>query len=247
MKKILQILVSCYFWFELYFISFLMFPFGILLFIVTFPFDRKMALQHKFSCLWSWVTLKANFMWRTKVTGRELIDRKETYIIVSNHQSGADIMVMFLLWIHYKWVAKRSLFYVPFIGWNMFLNRYISVDRASKSSMRRMMIEARKTLKSGSSVMIFPEGTRSKDGKLQAFKTGAFHLALENGRPILPIVITGTSMAIRKGGFLVNRNHDIKVKVLPPISFSQIAGKDPKDVSAMVREIMAAELDSRPV
>ena len=247
MRKFLQILASCYFWFELYFISMLMFPFGILLFLLTFPFDKKMAVQHKFSCLWSWITLKANFMWRTRVTGRELIDRKETYIIVSNHQSGADIMVLFLLWAHYKWVSKRSLFYVPFIGWNMFLNRYISVDRASKSSMRRMMIKAAETLKEGNSVMIFPEGTRSKDGRLQTFKTGAFHLALENKRPILPIVITGTSHAIRKGGFLVNRNHDIHVKVLPPVHYESIHGMDVKDVTVMIRGIMAGELEKGAV
>ena len=95
--------------------------------------------------------------------------------------------------------------------------------------------------------MIFPEGTRSKDGRLQAFKTGAFHLALETGSPILPIVISGTSKAIRKGGFLVNKNHDIRVKVLPPIPFSAIRGLDPKEVTRMVHEIMLKESENRLV
>lgn len=110
-----------------------------------------------------------------------------------------------------------------------------------------MMIKAAKALRSGASLMIFPEGTRSKDGKLQAFKTGAFHLAIEQGRPILPIVISGTFKAIRKGGFLVNKNHNLLVKVLPPVPFKVIQGKDPKEVSLMIHEIMKKELDNRSV
>ena len=176
--------------------------------------------------------------------GKENIQKDETYIMVSNHQSGADIIVLFLLWNNLKWVAKKSLYNFPFIGWNMWLNRYIVVERGRASSMRKMMIDAEKTLKSGSSVMIFPEGTRSKDGKLQPFKTGAFHLALETGNPILPIVIKGTSMAIRKGGFLINKNHDIQAKVLQPVPFKNIKGKDPKEVAQMVHLLIQTELEA---
>ena len=145
--------------------------------------------------------------------GRQNIRNDETYVMVSNHQSGADIIVLFLLWKNFKWVAKKSLFSYPFLGWNMYLNRYISLERGRGSSMRKMMADAEKTLRSGISLMIFPEGTRSPDGNLQPFKTGAFHLALKTGKPILPIVIKGTSHAIRKGGFLINKNHDIRAKV----------------------------------
>ena len=247
MNNILRFLVSCYFWFELFFISALAFPFAILIFLFTFPFDKRLILLHKFSCLWSFIVLKANFMWRTRVTGKENIDRKETYVMVSNHQSGADIIVLYLLWANYKWIAKKSLYSIPFIGWNMWLNRYIVVDRANKASMRRMMAEASRTIRSGNSLMIFPEGTRSKDGNLQAFKTGAFHLAIEHSRPILPIVITGTSHAIRKGGFLVNKNHDIRLKVLPPVPIERFKGMEPKEVSLLLHEIMVAELECRSV
>ncbi|MCX6281892.1 MAG: lysophospholipid acyltransferase family protein [Bacteroidetes bacterium] len=247
MNKILRFLSSCYFWFELFFISALLFPVSLAIFILTFLFDRKLVLLHQFTCAWSFIVLKANFMWRIRVVGREKIDKHETYVIVSNHQSGADIIVLFLLWNNYKWVAKKSLYSFPFIGWNMWLNRYIVIDRGKKSSMVKMMEDASKTLKSGSSVMIFPEGTRSKDGKLQAFKTGAFHLALQTGKPILPIVISGTSMAIRKGGFLVNKNHHIQAKVLTPIPYSSIQGMDPKNVTQMVHEMMQKESENRPV
>ncbi|MCX6287454.1 MAG: lysophospholipid acyltransferase family protein [Bacteroidetes bacterium] len=247
MNNILRFLASCYFWFELFFISALLFPFSFLIFLLTFLFDKKLVILHQYTCIWSFIVLKANFMWRIRVIGRENIDKHETYVIVSNHQSGADIIVLYLLWNNYKWVAKRSLYNFPFIGWNMWLNRYIVVDRGKKSSMFKMMTDAAKTLKSGSSVMIFPEGTRSKDGRLQTFKTGAFHLALETGIPILPIVIKGTSMAIRKGGFLVNKNHDIQAKVLPPIPFTAFRGMDPKEVTFMVYNIMMKESENRSV
>ncbi|MEI6890201.1 MAG: lysophospholipid acyltransferase family protein [Bacteroidales bacterium] len=247
MNKILQILVSCYFWFEFMFISAILVPLSFVIYFLTILFDKKLVLLHQYTCLWSYIVLKLNFMWRIKVIGRSYIQSKSTYVMVSNHQSGADIIVMFLLWKNFKWVAKRSLYYFPFIGWNMWLNGYIPVDRSKPSSMRKMMIEATAMLRSGTSVMIFPEGTRSKDGNLQTFKTGAFHLALETGKPILPIVIKGTSMAIRKGGFLVNKNHHIEARVLPPIPFSSIQGMDPKDVTLMVHNIMRKELEDRPV
>lgn len=235
-------MASVYFWFELFFISGILFPLSFLLFILTFPFDKRRVVMHQYACIWSMIVLKINPLWRIKVNGREHIDRRETYIMVSNHQSGADIIVLFLLRSHFKWVAKRTLFYVPFIGWNMWLNNYIRIDRDKKTSMRKMMADAAKTLKEGNSVMIFPEGTRSKDGNIQPFKTGAFHLAINNQRPILPIAIKGTSQAVRKGGFLINRNNNISATILPPIPFSQFRDQEPKEVAKLVHDRIAAEL-----
>ncbi len=242
MNPALRIFASLYFWFELFFISGILFPLSFVLFFLTAPFDRRLFIMHKYTCAWSFIVLKINPLWRIKVTGRKKIDPKETYVMVSNHQSGADIIVLFLLWAHFKWVAKKSLFYYPFIGWNMWLNRYISIERGKGSSMRRMMTDAARTLKSRSSVMIFPEGTRSKDGNLQPFKNGAFHLALENHRPILPIAISGTSRAIRKNGFLINRNHDIKAMVLDPIPYETIKGMGSKEVAEMTHQMIADAL-----
>ncbi len=244
MKTLLRYLVSIYFWVELYLISAALFPFMILVFLLTFLFDKRLFILHKCTCLWSFIVLKINFMWRIKVTGHENIDPDQTYVIVSNHQSGADILVLFLLWAHFKWVAKTTLFYYPFIGWTMWLNRYIALDRARGSSMRKMIADAAKTIHAGNSVMIFPEGTRSKDGNIQSFKTGAFHIALSNRTPILPIAINGTSKAIRKGGFLINKNFEIRAKVLDPIPYDSFKNLDSKQVAAKVHEIMRTELIS---
>ena len=244
-KTIVRFLASCYFWAELFLISALLFPLAFVVFLFTAPFDKRLYVLHKYTCLWSFIVLKINFFWRIRINGREKIDPRCTYVMVCNHQSGADIIVLFLLWAHFKWIAKKSLFSYPFIGWNMRLNRYISLDRSNPSSMRKMMADAQKAILGKNSVMIFPEGTRSKDGNLQPFKSGAFHLAIENKVPVIPIVITGTSKAIRKGGFLINRNHDIRATVLDPLPVSTIEGMNPKVLSSRVHQLIRSELESR--
>jgi 1-acyl-sn-glycerol-3-phosphate acyltransferase len=242
-EKAIQVIASIYFWIELFGLSAILFPVSCLIFLLTFAFDRRLFILHKYTCLWSYIVLKVNPMWRIRVMGREKINPRETYVMVSNHQSGADIIVLFLLWSHFKWIAKKSLFMYPFIGWNMWLNRYISLERGKNSSMRQMMEDAAKALKEKNSVMVFPEGTRSKDGNLQHFKTGAFHLAMDNKVPILPVAISGTSMAIRKGGFLINKNFNIRALVLDPIPYSVIAEMSPKEVAMIVQERIAVVLE----
>lgn len=236
MNTVIRYIASLYFWLELNLISALLFPLSFLVYLLTFLFDKRLRLLHLYTCLWSFIVLKINPMWRIRVGGRNHIDPQETYIMVSNHQSGADIIVLYLLWTHFKWVAKKSVFRYPFIGWNMRLNGYIALDRSSTGSMKKMMVDAARILKEGNSIMIFPEGTRSKDGTIQPFKTGAFHLALENKRPILPVAISGTSQAIRKGGFLINKNFNIRATVLEPIAYAEIKDSEPKVIAGMVRQ-----------
>ncbi len=244
MGKIGQYIISIYFWCGLFLFSAILFPFSFLLWFITFPFDRRLFIMHKYACLWSTIVLSLNPIWKIRVTGKEKIDKKATYVMVSNHQSGMDIIVLFKLWAHFKWISKKSLFYVPFIGWNMWLNRYISLERGKSSSMRKMMADADRTLKAGNSVMIFPEGTRSRTGKIQPFKTGAFHIALNAGVPILPIAISGTFDSVRKGGFLVIRNDNIRAEVLDPIPYEVFANLDPRELSEMVHRLISEKLSS---
>jgi len=236
MKTIGTYLVSLYFWMELFGTSALLFPVAFLIWLLTFPFDRRMYLLHQFSCLWSSLVFFLNPMWKMQVTGKEKIDHGQTYLIVSNHQSGADILVLLSLRLHFKWVSKRSLFFFPFIGWNMAMNRYIALRRGKKTSMHRMMEKSEEALRKGNSMMIFPEGTRSPDGCLQPFKTGAFHLALNTRLPILPIVIDGTSRAIRKGGFLISRNHGIRVRILDPVRYETFKSMDAKSLARDIKQ-----------
>ena len=169
-------------------------------------------------------------------------DPRSTYIIVSNHQSGADILILFRLYRHYKWVAKQSLFYYPFIGWNMWLNGYISIVRTRGRSKLMMMDKAAIAVNAGNSVMIFPEGTRTRDGNLQPFKTGAFRLALDTKSPILPVAIIGTYNAIKKDSLLIHKNYNIRLVVLDPIPYSTIAHMDPKEIALKVHDLIQAAI-----
>jgi len=235
-------LVSCYFWFSLFFISGLLFPFTFLIWLLTVLFDRRRFILHMVTCCWADLVLTINPYWKTRVEGKKKIDPKTTYVMVSNHQSGADILVLFRLYRHYKWVAKQSLFYYPFIGWNMWLNGYISIVRTRGRSKLKMMDKAANIVMDGNSVMLFPEGTRTRDGNIQPFKTGAFRLALDTKSPILPVAIKGTYDAINKNSLLIHKNYNIRLVVLDPIPYDDIVHLDPKEIAAKVHDLIKEEL-----
>jgi 1-acyl-sn-glycerol-3-phosphate acyltransferase len=242
---ILQILASCYFWVSLFLVSALLFPIPIFLWLTTVLFDRRRYILHQFTCRWSDIILGINPYWKVSVEGREKIDPARVYVMVSNHQSGLDILVLFKLHRHFKWIAKKSLFAIPFIGWNMALNGYIAIERGRGRSKLQMMDKAAESIRAGNSVILFPEGTRSPDGALQSYKTGAFRLAIETQTPILPVVIKGTHRAIKKGGLLIHKNDQIKLFVLDPIPFSAFSHMDSKGLALMVHEKTRLELQSR--
>lgn len=136
-------------------------------------------LLHRFTCFWASLYTWFNPAWPVTVTGRENIVPGETYMIVANHLSLLDILVIFRLFKDFKWVSKIEVFRVPVIGWNMSLNRYVPLRRGDRESVLQMLEACRGHLEEGSSIMMFPEGTRSADGQLKPFKPGAFQLARE--------------------------------------------------------------------
>ncbi|MEO6029413.1 MAG: lysophospholipid acyltransferase family protein, partial [Candidatus Binatia bacterium] len=160
----------------------------------------------------------------------------QAYVVVSNHQSLLDILVLFRLYRHFKWVSKAEIFRLPFIGWNMSLNRYIAIRRGDPKDAVRMMTACGDALESGSSILIFPEGTRSVDGELRDFRHGAFTLALRHHVPILPIVLDGTVDALPKYG-VVSPGADIVIQVLDPISVDGFS--DVEVLRDHVRGVMA--------
>jgi 1-acyl-sn-glycerol-3-phosphate acyltransferase len=166
-----------------------------------------------------------------KVLGRENRDPKKTYVIVSNHQSLMDILVLFRTFFHFKWVSKKSMFRMPLLGWNMRLNGYIPIERGDAASREQCMERCREWIRKGSSVVFFPEGTRSPDGILRPFKLGAFHLALQTGSEILPIVIRGSGDAVPKHSILLTRKTRMSVEVLPAIPIQNFLSQ-PQDEAA---------------
>src|SRR5262245_33713750 len=178
MTRAWRTVFSLLFWAFMAVSSLLLFPIAVLVWAVTSPFDRRLAWQHRFTCWWASLYTWLNPSWRVRVEGREKIRPGTAYVMVANHQSFLDILVLFRLFAHFKWVAKAEMFRIPAIGWNMYLNRYIILRRGDRDSIARMMTACEDALRAGSSIMIFPEGTRSPDGRLKAFKHGAFTLAL---------------------------------------------------------------------
>lgn len=214
---------------------------ALLLWVVTVPFDHRLRWLHLYSCAWAALYTYVVPGWTIAIRGRERIRNDRAYVLVSNHQSWLDILVLFRLYRHFKWVSKVSVFSAPFLGWNMRLNRYIAIRRGDARDARRMMTDCIATLASGSSIMMFPEGTRSLDGTLRPFRHGAFTLAKEQSVPVLPMVLDGTLDVLPKHGLVLRKAADIAVRVLEPIDpepFLTVAA-----LQEHVRGVMQAALD----
>jgi 1-acyl-sn-glycerol-3-phosphate acyltransferase len=233
---------STVFWVFLVVSSILLYPIAVLIWATTVLFDKRLVLLHRFTCFWASLYSWLNPVWRVQVEGREKIDPNTAYVMVANHQSLLDILVLFRLFTHFKWVSKIENFRVPFIGWNMTMNRYIKLRRGDKESVDQMMAASEKTLAEGNSIMMFPEGTRSADGRLKAFKHGAFTLAKRVGTPILPIIVEGTAAALPKRGFVLQGRHAIRIRVLDAIPYARVASLSVEALTEHVRSIIAAEL-----
>jgi 1-acyl-sn-glycerol-3-phosphate acyltransferase len=233
---------SLLFWAFIVMSSALLFPVALLIWAVTAPFDRRLRVQHLFTCWWASLYSWLNPLWRVKVEGREHIVPGRTYVMVANHQSFLDILVLFRLFRHFKWVSKAEMFRIPAIGWNMALNRYVKLRRGSPESIALMMAACEKHLAEGSSIMIFPEGTRSEDGRLRSFKHGAFTLARSAKVPLLPIVVEGTAHALPKHGFVLRGRHAIRIRVLQEIPVEKVMASTTEELTASTRALFAREL-----
>lgn len=160
---------------------------------------------------------KANPFWRVRVTGFQVPRERQPFVVVSNHQSMADIPLLSNIPWEMKWVAKIELFRVPVVGWMMRLAGDIPVERKDARSGARALIRAGRCLEARCPVMLFPEGTRSVDGRVGRFTDGAFHLAIRSKAPVLPIVVEGSSDALPKHSWRFGSPRDISVHLLDPI------------------------------
>jgi 1-acyl-sn-glycerol-3-phosphate acyltransferase len=175
-----------------------------------------------------------------RVEGRERALAQRRAVFVVNHQSMVDILAVYALRLPFLWVSKIENFYVPFLGWNMWLNGYVPLKRGHLPSIRRMLRRCEQRLREGSSLCVFPEGTRSRDGNLRSFYRGAFWIAARNSVPIIPVVVDGTFTILKKGHFGI-RPRPVLLRVLDPIWPQEFQGDDRK-LRAAVYERMGHEL-----
>ncbi len=222
-------LLNAWVWFETVTLVILATPFAFILFCLTAPFDKGRYAAGRFFRLLGVLTVKLNPLWKFEMSGDFISDPRRPYVAVSNHESYADIFLISHLPWEMKWLSKETMFKIPCFGWMMRMAGDIEVRRGERTSIVKAMKEARDRLRKRVSVMIFPEGTRSRDGELLPFKDGAFRLALESGSPILPIVVAGTRDCMQKGTFRFQKAR-ARVKVLPPID---VTGMTMADVAAL--------------
>lgn len=197
--------------------------------------ESESRVQHRLVGFWGRLLLWVSGG-KVDTAGLERIPRHEAFVIVSNHLSMMDIPVlMSFLPIPFRFLAKRSLFRLPFIGWHLHRGGHIRLDREDKRSAVKALAQARRVLQRGFSVLVFAEGSRSQSG-LQPFKTGAAHLAIKAGVPILPIGLVGTDRLLPKGSIHI-RPGRAHLRVGEPLS---PAGPLAADVGLLTERMQAA-------
>jgi 1-acyl-sn-glycerol-3-phosphate acyltransferase len=180
--------------------------------------------------------------WRISISGLENLQADKVYVIVSNHQSLADIPVISHLRIDTKWLTKAELFRLPVMGWMLRMARDIPVERSDRGKSARALMQCAQWLRRRCSVVFFPEGRRSLDGEVLPFSEGPFKLAIREQVPILPLVVEGSGNALPKHSWVFAPRQDIHLQVLPAIS---VASWDPSQSASLrdtVRQTIVDEL-----
>ena len=181
---------------------------------------------------------------RVDVIGRANLDPNASYVIVSNHQSHYDVFVLYgWLETDFKWVMKKELRKIPALGIGCEKLGHIFIDRSNHQAAIASIQSARDQIRNGTSVIFFPEGTRSRDGRLRPFKKGAFRMALDLGLPILPVTIVGTR------DILPPHSRDLmpgraQLIIHPPVPVEGLGESDLADLMARVRSMIAEPLSS---
>lgn len=191
--------------------------------------------QHFCARMWSWLILKTSGI-RVRVEGLENIRSGATAIYCSNHASAMDIPILFVyLPVQFRFLAKRSLFHLPFLGWHLRRSGHVAVDRGRPHEALKGFDRAAQRIREGRSVVTFPEGTRSRTTEMRPFKRGSFYLAVLSGVPIVPITLNGTRHVLKPDTYHV-RPGQTEMVIHKPIPTSGLTVEDVDALSARVRE-----------
>jgi 1-acyl-sn-glycerol-3-phosphate acyltransferase len=198
-------------------------------------FDSGGRWQHACARFWSRLILKTSGV-KVRVEGLEHVKPGAPAIFCVNHQSAMDIPVLLVsLPFQFRFVAKRSLFQYPFLGWHLRRSGHIAVYRERPGHARRSLDEAVRKIREGHPVVMFPEGERSRTGEILPFKPGAFHLALRAGVPVVPVTLNGTMAVLRPDTFHV-RPGRVEMIVHPPIPTAGLRSEHVHRLAERVRD-----------
>jgi 1-acyl-sn-glycerol-3-phosphate acyltransferase len=242
MSRLWQTILSIWAWLVFVVLVVLWFPVLAVVRLLT-PFDRGRYLTGRIFRKIGPAMATLNPLWRFRYSGTMPMDPRRPFVVVSNHESFADILLISHLPWEMKWLSKAELFRIPIMGWMMWLAGDVPVKRGFGPSALEAMARCRQALDNRVSVMIFPEGTRSKTAELLPFKDGAFRLAIEAGVPILPLAVSGTATALRKHDWRFGRS-DAEVRVLEPVETAGLTIRDIPDLKARVRQTIVEARDA---
>ena len=241
MKNLSLTLWSIWSWLVLGLCVLVWLPMMAIVWVLTAPFDpprywtgllfRKLTVVHG----------RLNPLWTFRTGGTFPHDPRRPYVVVSNHESLVDILLISQLPWEMKWLSKKELFGIPVLGWLMRLAKDIPLERGDSRSATTAMQQGASRLRQHVSVMIFPEGTRSTTGGLLPFKDGAFRLAIEAQVPVLLLAVHGAATALRAHDWRFGRA-TAQVRVLEPISTQGLTLRDVAELRERVRSRIIAEL-----
>src|SRR5919107_14494 len=243
MSRLWQSILSLWAWLVLVLCILLWFPVMVVLLLLTIPFDPgRYMVGYVFRRIGP-VMATLNPLWRFRYSGTMPENPRRPYVVVSNHESFADILLISHLPWEMKCLSKAELFRIPVMGWMMWLAGDVPVKRGFGPSAVEAMERCRQVLRKRVSVMIFPEGTRSRTAELLPFKDGAFRLAIEAGVPILPLALSGTGTALPKHGWRFGRSA-AEVRVLEPVETAGLTLADVPSLKARIRDRIVQARDA---
>jgi 1-acyl-sn-glycerol-3-phosphate acyltransferase len=236
-SRLWQSIVSVWAWLVLVLCILLWLPLMSLVLLATAPFDRgRYTVGYLFRQI-AVVEVALNPLWKFRYTGTMPADPRRPHVVVSNHESFTDILLISHLPWEMKWLSKAELFRLPVMGWLMHLAGDIPLKRGFGPSAIEAIAKCREALANRVSVMIFPEGTRSPTAEMLPFKDGAFRLAIDAGVSILPLAVHGTSTALPKHDWRFGRSTAV-VKVLDPVETTDLTAADVPALKQRVRDII---------
>ncbi len=241
-SRAINLFFSCLFLIFVGASSMVLFLVSCLIWLATRMFDKRMIILNLFSSLWASIYIWVMPLWSVNITGREKMNMKKSYVVVSNHQSQLDILVAYRLFFPFRWISKAEVFKLPVLGWNMQLNGYVKLIRGDKESIKKMFKQCEDLLAQNISIMIFPEGTRSRTGIVKAFKPGAFILAKKMKKPILPMVINNTKDALPKHSLRFHGRHRMELEVLDEIPYARFKDMEIDALSDMVQKMIGSRV-----